>query len=164
MIWNILVCFSHTSELEICHALYNKWVPKSLHFSFLKMVCRSQLTAIYLNLWANLELSGRENASSLKITKTWSIKPIKVNKDKNKFARMIKRVVSVVESGKILPLPEIPILPRNIAPGYRPNKEEVLRNDTWYHDLIFHIKRWTTLYTLFKSLRGVRLCSASKNV
>ena len=43
---------------------------------------------------------------------------------------MIKRVVSVVESGKILPLPEIPILPRNIAPGYRPNKEEVLRNDT----------------------------------
>ena len=41
---------------------------------------------------------------------------------------MIKRVVSIVESGEILPIPEIPILPKNIALGGRPNKEEVLRN------------------------------------
>ena len=123
-----LVCFSHTGELEIYHALYNKWVPKSLHFSFLGMVCRSQLAAIDFNLGANLELSGRENLSFSKITKTWSAKPIKVNKDKNKFARMIKQVVSIVESGEILPLPEIPILPNNIALGNRPNKEEVSRN------------------------------------
>ena len=41
---------------------------------------------------------------------------------------MIKRVVSIVESGESLPLPEIPILPKNIAPGDRPNKEEVSRN------------------------------------
>ena len=123
-----LVCFSHTGELEIYHALYNKWVPKSLHFSFLGMVCRSQLAAIDFNLGANLELSGRENLSFSKITKTWSTKPIKVNKDKKKFARMIKRVVSIVESGESLPLPEIPILPKNIAPGDRPNKEEVSRN------------------------------------
>ena len=50
------------------------------------------------------------------------------NKDKNKFDRMIKRVVSVVESGEIFPLPKIPILPKNIAPGDRPNKEEVSCN------------------------------------
>ena len=120
-----LVCFSHTGELEIYHALYNKWVPKSLHFSFLGMVCRSQLAAIDFNLGANLELSGRENLSFSKITKTWSTKPIKVNKDKNKFARMIKRVVSIAESGEILPLPEIPILPKNISLGDRPIKEEL---------------------------------------
>ena len=104
-----MVCFSLAGELEIYHALYNKWVPKSLHFLFLGMLCRSQLVAIDFNLGANLELSGRENLSFLKIIKTWSTKPIKINKDKNKFDRMIKRVVSVVESGEIFPLPEIPI-------------------------------------------------------
>ena len=123
-----LVCFSHTGEIEIYHKLYNKWVPKSLHFSFLGMACRSQLAAIDFNLRANLELSGRENLSFSKITKTWFTKPIKVNKDKSKFARMIERVVSIVESREILPLPEIPILPQNIAPDDIPNKKEVLRN------------------------------------
>ena len=33
-----LVFFSLAGELEIYHALYNKWVPKSLHFSFLGML------------------------------------------------------------------------------------------------------------------------------
>ena len=112
-------------------------IPKSLHFSFLGIVCRSQLAAIDFNLGANLELSGRENLSFSKITKTWSTKPIKANKDKNKFARMIKRVVSIVESGEILPLPEIPILPKNIAPGDRPNKEEVSRNQKSRFDISY---------------------------
>ena len=42
---------------------------------------------------------------------------------------MIKRVVLIVGSGKIILLPEILILRKNIAPGDRPNKEEVSRND-----------------------------------
>ena len=50
---------------------------------------------------------------------------------------MIKRVVSIVESGEILPLPEIPMLPKNIAPG------NVIKN----HDLIFHIKQYNFYYT-----------------
>ena len=58
-----LVCFSHTGELEIYHALYNKWVLKSSHFSFLGMVCRRQLAAIDFNLGGNLELSGQEKTS-----------------------------------------------------------------------------------------------------
>ena len=53
---------------------------------------------------------------------------------------MIKRVVSIAESGEILPLPEIPILPKNISLGDRPIKEElhVINN----HDLINHIKQY----------------------
>ena len=101
---------------------------KFAFFVFRDAICRSQLVAIDFNLGANLELSGRENLSFLKIIKTWSTKPIKVNKDKNKFDRMIKRVVSVVESGEIFPLPKMPILPKNIAPGDRPNKEEASCN------------------------------------
>ena len=83
-------------------------MPKSLHFSFLGMVCRRQLAATHFNLGTNLELSGRENLSFSKITKAWSTKPIKVKKGKNKFAKMIKRVVSIVESGEIILLSEIP--------------------------------------------------------
>ena len=58
---------------------------------------------------------------------------------------MIKRVVSIVGSGEILPLPEIPILPKNIATGDRPNKERyhVIKN----HDLIFHIKQYNFYFT-----------------
>ena len=64
-----LVCFSHTGELKIYHALYNKWVPISLHFSFLWVVCRSQLAAFDFNLGANLEVSGEENLHFSKIAK-----------------------------------------------------------------------------------------------
>ena len=38
-----LTKFSHTRILEIYHALYNKWAPKSQHFSNLGMITRSQL-------------------------------------------------------------------------------------------------------------------------
>ena len=99
------------------------------------MACGSQLAAIDFNLGANLELSGQENLSFSKITKT--TKPIKVNKDKNKFARMIKWVLSIVESGAILPLPEIQLLPKNIAPGNRLNKEEVSRNQKSRFDISY---------------------------
>ena len=43
---------------------------------------------------------------------------------------MIESVVFVVESGEVPPFPEIPILPRNIASGLKPNKEDegVIKN------------------------------------
>ena len=59
--------------------------------------------------------------------KTWSIKPIKVNKDKKKFEKKIEIAISVVESGEVLPLPEISILHQNIASVDIPNKEDVSR-------------------------------------
>ena len=108
------------------------------------MVCKNQLAAIDFNLGPNLELSGWDNFNFSKITTTWSIEPIKVNKSKNKFVRMINRVVSILESCKIISLPEIPILPKNIAPGDRPIKEEVScnqisRSDISYYTIKFFI-------------------------
>ena len=50
---------------------------------------------------------------------------------------MIKRVASITESGEILPLPKVPILPKNIAPGDRPNKEEVSRNQKLRFDISY---------------------------
>ena len=43
---NYLTKFSHTGILEIFHALYNKWIQKSLHLSGLGMVTRSQLVVM----------------------------------------------------------------------------------------------------------------------
>ena len=59
---------------------------------------------------------------------------MKVSKDKYKFARMIKRVVLIVESGEILPLFRYSV---NIAPGGRPNKEEVSSNQKSRFDISY---------------------------
>ena len=48
-----LTKFSHTGILEIFHVSYNKWIPKSQHFSYLGMITRSQLAKMDFN-------SGRE--------------------------------------------------------------------------------------------------------
>lgn len=41
-----LVEFKHTASLEVYHALYNKYCPKRLHFSYSGMVARSQLAVL----------------------------------------------------------------------------------------------------------------------
>ena len=50
-----LTRFLHTGILEIYHALYNKWVPKRQHFSYLGMVTRSQLAIMHFNKGSELE-------------------------------------------------------------------------------------------------------------
>ena len=52
-----LTKFSHTGILEVYHSLYNKWVPKSTHFSYNGMIARSQLAAIDFNEGSELEQS-----------------------------------------------------------------------------------------------------------
>ena len=50
-----LTQFSHIGVLEVYHSQFNKWAPKSTHFSYKNMVARSQLTAIDFNQSQNLE-------------------------------------------------------------------------------------------------------------
>ena len=45
----------HTGALEIYHALYNKWAPKSQHFSYLCMVMKSKSTVLDFNSGSGLE-------------------------------------------------------------------------------------------------------------
>ena len=112
------ICFSHTGTLQIHHVIYNKWLPQSSHYIFLGMLCRSQLSAIDFNLAADSELSGRESPSFAKITKTWSTKLIKVSNGRNKFEKMIERVVvSLEESGEVLPLLEMSSFCRETKQG-----------------------------------------------
>ena len=51
--------FLHKGILEIHHALYKKWAPKSQYFSYLKMVMRSQLAVLDFNNGSGLEQSRK---------------------------------------------------------------------------------------------------------
>ena len=51
--------FNHTGTLEIYHSLYNKYSPKSLHFSCPVMIARTQLAAIDFN--SGVGLAHRKN-------------------------------------------------------------------------------------------------------
>ena len=84
-----LVKFFHTGILEIYHSLYNKWAPKRQHFSYPGMLARSQLAIMDFNEGSNLEQATTEkgekryNVQFSKITKSWSLKPIKKEKDRS---------------------------------------------------------------------------------
>ena len=69
------------------------------------------------------------NVCFSKITKTWSAKPVKEEKDKTYLHDMIERTVEVVSKRIFLTQPDIPDhLPTNIAPVQKPEKAEVIKS------------------------------------
>ena len=49
-----LTKFSHTGTLEVYHSLYNRWLQKSIHFSFHGMIARTQLAFLGFSSGSNL--------------------------------------------------------------------------------------------------------------
>ena len=92
-----LTKFSHTGTLEVYHSLYNRWLPKSIHFSFHGMIARTQLAILDFNSGSNLnqattkEGKKRYNASFSKMTATWSAKSIKQKKSDKVLQKLIFR-------------------------------------------------------------------------
>lgn len=131
-----LTKFSHTGILEIYHALYNKWVPKSQHFCYLGMVTRSQLAIMDFNKGSELKQATtkkgekRYNVCFSKVTKSWSSKPIKGKKEKSYLKNMVKETIEYASSKKSLEIPKIPNLPKNIASVPKPDKQEIINNQT----------------------------------
>ena len=130
-----LTKFSHTGILEIFHALYNKWIPKSQHFSHLGMIMRSKLAVMDFNSGSELpqaktkDGTARFNLGFSKVTKQWSSKPIRAEKDKAIYFEMIDRVIEIIDKKIKLPLPKLPEnIPKNIAPTERPDKQLVVEN------------------------------------
>ena len=72
------------------------------HFSYLGMLTRNQFAIIDFNKAINLEQAATEkgekryNAQFSKITKSWSLKPIKKEKDRSYLHRMVKETVECV--------------------------------------------------------------------
>ena len=129
-----LTQFCHTGVLEVYHALYNKWAPKRQHFSYVGMLTKSQLAVVDFNEGISLEQATTEqgdkrfNVTFFKVTKQWSVKPIKEKKDLGYLHRMAKETIkSAAKNEKFNDL-VIPKLPKNIAGLPNPDKAFVIEN------------------------------------
>ena len=80
--------FNHTGSLEVYHSLYNKYCPKSLHFSYEGMIARSQLAVLDFNSGVGLgqaetsqgKLQYKQQFS--RVTQTWVVKKITGKKNR----------------------------------------------------------------------------------
>ena len=99
------------------------------------MIARSQVAAIDFNSGSNLvqakTVQGnlRYNISYSKITKNWSAKPIKEQKDRKFCKDMVNRAKEIVANKIELPLPALPELPYRIEPGEKPDKCDTINRD-----------------------------------
>ena len=91
------------------------------------MIARQQLTVLDHNnsvgrdqaVTRSGELRGKSQYS--KVTKQWVWKPIRVEKDCSYLQPMVRDVITMRETSAMYPLPDIHILPRNIAPMESPS-------------------------------------------
>ena len=80
-----LVKFSHTGNLEVYHAIVNKYCPKRQHFSYRGMICRTQLAALDHNPGAFLKHAKTKGGllsyylAFPKQGKSWLAKPTRTN-------------------------------------------------------------------------------------
>ena len=129
-----LVEFNHTGSLEVYHSLYNKYCPKRLHFSLPGMIARSELAVLDNNSGADCaqattasnELRFKQCFS--KVTNNWVVKKISETKDKTYIKDLVKEVKYLQQGGRIYSEPDIPIIPKNIAPVEKPDKKEAIKD------------------------------------
>ena len=97
-----LTKFSHTGTLKVYHSLYNRWLPKSFHFSFHGTIARTRIAILDFNSGSNLNQAttkeGKErcNTSFSKMAATWSAKPFKEKKSDEVFQKLIFRTEELV--------------------------------------------------------------------
>ena len=129
-----LTKFCHTGVLEAYHFLYKKWAPKRQHFSYAGMITLSQLAVTDFNEGSKLEQATtrqgdkRYNINFSKITKNWSLKPIKEKKDQTYLHNMVKETIESAANDQCLENPILPSLPKNIASVPKPEKSTVIQN------------------------------------
>ena len=123
-----MVDFKHTGSLEVYHALYNKYCPKRLHFSYGGMVARSQLAVLDFN--GGIE-SGQATTKSgtlrykqqySKVTESWVVKPISQKKHRQYANDLMEEVLYLRLSGEQAAVPDVSNIPKNIAPVEKPEK------------------------------------------
>ena len=113
--------------------MYNKWAPKRQHFSYARMITRSQLAVMDFNEGSKIEQATgqgdkRYNINISKITKNWCSKLIKGKKDQIYLHKMLKETIESAANDQRLENPILPSLPRNIASVPKPEKSTVIQN------------------------------------
>ena len=98
------------------------------------MLARSQLAIMDFNQGSNLEQAKTKKGEDKykmqfsKITKTWSSKPVKKQKDRTYLQDMVTETVNFAAERKYPDKPAIPSLPDNIVSTPKPNKVDVIKN------------------------------------
>jgi hypothetical protein len=130
-----LVDFSKTGNLEVFHSLMLKYCPKRLHFRHLGMIARTQLAVLHFNCVIDAPLAKRKKDNSQryklqfsKLSQAYVVKPIKEIVEKPYLNKLMDKVVSLKEFGHDNQglIPKLPVLPDNIAPVAKPDKEETI--------------------------------------
>ena len=128
--------FCHTGELEVYHSMLLKYCPKREHFSYPRMLVRTQLVALDNNANTKREQAkvksgdhagtARYKTCYPKGSKHWVVKNISDKKNYTFRTNLMHDVVcSFTED---LPLqPTLPNLPKNIAKYPAPTKQELLQ-------------------------------------
>ena len=126
-----LTRFLYPGILEIYHALYNEWAPKSQRYSYFGMITRSHLAIMDFNKGSKLEHvitkvgEKRYNVCFSKITNSWSSKPIKGKKERSYLKNMVNETTEHASPNKSLPISKISNLPKNIAAIPKSDKQEI---------------------------------------
>ena len=100
-----LTLFCHTGPLEVYHTLYNKYMPKCLHFSYEGMTARTILVALDNNHNSERQqaVDGqgqlRYKVVFLKGWKAWVAKPVYGKKDYSYVTEMMISVIELCQSG-----------------------------------------------------------------
>ena len=128
-----LVDFSHTGNLEVFRNLILKYCPKRLPFPASRN--DSSYAVLQFNGAIDAPLAKRKNddvqrykLQFSKLSQGYVVKPMKEVVEKTYLNKLVNKVVSLKECGldNEALLPKLPILPKNIAPAEKPDKEETI--------------------------------------
>ena len=121
--------FRHSGNLEVFHAVYLKFCPKRLRFSFEGMIARTELAILHFNASVAEPYAINRHGKQIyklqysKITKAWVIKKVKSASEKTYLDELLKEVVWLRESNEYVHFPVVDN-PKIITITEKPDKEE----------------------------------------
>ena len=131
----LLADFVPTGGLEVFHGtMAKKYLPKSQHYSYNGMKCRTQLAIIDNNWNAGREVATTEAGGARfkcvypKLQKKWVAKPIYQEKSYQFVDDLIRDTILLKQGAIDVPLLQRPALPANIAATPRGNKEDIIEH------------------------------------
>ena len=124
-----------TDQLESCHSMMLKYVPKRLHFKFLAMVARTCLAAMDHNFNVERQLTAAQKMQWSRITSRWVLKNVFARKDSSWRNAVLEKAINFRRGARNLvdqyiPFAEASSIPQNIAPWPHPSPETLRHEKT----------------------------------
>ena len=128
--------FKHTGQLEVYHALLNKYCGKRFAYSYAGMVARTQLAVLDHHSGVTREQARtkdgnlRFKVAFTKVTGNWVAKKVMVTKDKNYQRELMDETIKIARKEKQPKHFLLPEVPANIATFENPGKDVVISRTT----------------------------------